>query len=643
MQGVLYVLHGNQAVTHQKVFIAFILNDLLQLIPVYLAGGGVRVLPGPGMLAAVRDIFGGLVKPREVLFSQLLIHFKEPAGVKTAVIELLRGQRGVSCDHGLPAVIEPLVHMGHKVITAAGKALHAQDLLRHFHPLRRVHGHLDHTVLRDLRGLYRLLQVFRCFGSGHRIADLDQVRKAFLFTGPVIEGIVGAPVQRVFAHGPQNLHEPGNAFDTGDAGDGSRENSRRIAPLEFHIEDQIDQVPVDFIAQPVITAFLIDGMLFIIDRREAADTIEGRADKDRFEQSAQIGHSVFQADHIEDCLIQEIPADHAQLTCLDIRIDVKDVIGRSIVGHGGNVLLQLIDPVRLIKQREYVAELLLVLIAGSSGHHGPELVRPQVTDMGIPLVIQASVFGGRLLQPPDLFRQGNRLQKGGPGHLLGQHQMLLAGNDIQECRIQGVHTPGAVKFGIRIMISGSRRAEHGLIRLDICVHIQHRRRVIPRYAGKIKVKEDLRLPDDRFIDLFPEFRERIPGLRGITVLVLRGVKAVLQQLLFSGGSGIFQLAMVQDKSPDPVKISVQFRGAQAEIVLQQPLRGVRPDSGNLCQKSGCRFLLILIRQFFNILPDIRQVRSVLRRCIVKSVPFRVQNTAGAFAGRDLLIKDLFLV
>ena len=263
--------------------------------------------------------------------------------------------------------------------------------------------------------------------------------------------------------------------------------------------------------------------------------------------------------------------------------------------------------------------------------------------MGIPFVIQASVFGGCLLQPPDLFRQGNRLQKGGPGHLLGQHQMLLAGNDIQECRIQGVHTPGAVKFGIRIMISGSRRAEHGLIRLDICVHIQHRRRVIPRYAGKIKVKEDLRLPDDRFIDLFPEFRERIPGLRGITVLVLRGVKAVLQQLLFSGGSGIFQLAMIQDKSPDSVKISVQFRGAQAEIVLQQPLRGVRPDSGNLCQKSGCRFLLILIRQFFNFLPDIRQVRSVLRRCIVKSVPFRVQNTAGAFAGRDLLIKDLFLV
>ena len=147
MQGVLYVLHGNQAVTHQKVFIAFILNDLLQLIPVYLAGGGIRILPGPGMLAAVRDIFGGLVKPREVLFSQLLINLKEPAGIKTAVIELLRGQGCVSRDHGLPAVIEPLIHMGHKVITAAGKALHTQDLLGHLHPLGRVHGHLDQTVL----------------------------------------------------------------------------------------------------------------------------------------------------------------------------------------------------------------------------------------------------------------------------------------------------------------------------------------------------------------------------------------------------------------------------------------------------------------------------------------------------------------
>ena len=409
MQGILYVLHRDQAIAHQKILVALVLNDFLQLIPVHLAGGGVRVLPGPGVLAAVRDIFGSLVKPREVFLSQLLIDLKEPAGIKTAVIELLGGQGRVSRDYGLPAVVETLVHMGHKVIAAAGKALHAQDLLGHLHPLGRVHGHLDQTILRNLRGLYRLFQVFRRFGSGNRIADLDQVRKAFLFTGPVIEGIVGAPVQRVFAHGPQDLHKPGNAFDTGDAGDGSRKNSRRIAPLELHIQDQIDQVPIDFIAQLKITALLIDRMLLEVYRRESPDRVEGRADKDRLEQSAQIGHCVLKTDHIEDRLIQEIPADHAQLTCLDIRIDVKDVIGRSIVGHGGNVLLQLIDPVRLIKQREHVSELLLVLIAGGSGHHGPEFVRPQVTDMGISFVIQAAVLGGRLLQPPDLFRQGNRL------------------------------------------------------------------------------------------------------------------------------------------------------------------------------------------------------------------------------------------
>ena len=221
--------------------------------------------------------------------------------------------------------------------------------------------------------------------------------------------------------------------------------------------------------------------------------------------------------------------------------------------------------------------------------------------------------------------------------------MLLAGNDIQHRRIQGVRASAAVVFGILITISHAGRAEHGPVRLDISVHIQHRRRVIPRYAGKIKVKEDLWIPDDRFIDLFPELREGIPDLHGITVVVLDGVKAVLQQLLFPGGGGVFQLAMVQDKSPDLVKIPVQLRGAQAEIVLQQPLRGVRPASGDLREESGRGFLLILIRQFFNILPDIRQVRSVFRRCIVKSVSFRVQNTAGAFAGRDLLIEDLFLI
>ena len=250
VQGVLPVLHGDQAVAHEQVLVALIIDYLLQLIPVHFAGRRVRVLSRAGVLAAVRDVFGRLVELSEGLLTQLLIHFEEPVGVEASVVELLGRERRVACDHGLLAVIEALVHVGHEIIAAARKAVDAEHLLDELHPLRRVHGDFDQTVVGNLARLHGLFQVCcrLCNGCAlhfssrgnrccavraqkascrsrqeaplcDRIGNFEKVRQALFLTGSADVGVVGASVQRVLAHGPQDLHQARNALHTVNAGD----------------------------------------------------------------------------------------------------------------------------------------------------------------------------------------------------------------------------------------------------------------------------------------------------------------------------------------------------------------------------------------------------------------------------------------
>ena len=218
VEGVPAALHGDQAVAHHQILIALVLNGLFQLVPVHLAGGGVRILSGPGMLAAVGDIFGRLIEHGKVLLAQLFIDLEEPGRIKAASAQLLGRQGRVSGDHRFLPVIEALIHMGHEVIAAGGKALQAKDRLDHFHPLGRVHGHFGQALPPDPVLLYRCLQVL-CRLAGKAPADLQKVGETLLPAGPLAAvGIVGPPVQRIVPQGPEDLHEPGNAPDPCDAG-----------------------------------------------------------------------------------------------------------------------------------------------------------------------------------------------------------------------------------------------------------------------------------------------------------------------------------------------------------------------------------------------------------------------------------------
>ena len=179
VQCVLPVLHGDQAVTHQEVFVALVLNDLLEFIPVHFSGGGIHVLSRASVFAAVCYIFCRLVEFGKILLTQLLIHFEEPVGVKASVVELFRRERRESGDHGFLAVVEPLVHMRHEVIAAALQSVDPQHFFGQIQPLRRVHGHLDQTVGADLVLPDCLLQICSGF-PGTRPADLQQMRKTLL-------------------------------------------------------------------------------------------------------------------------------------------------------------------------------------------------------------------------------------------------------------------------------------------------------------------------------------------------------------------------------------------------------------------------------------------------------------------------------
>ena len=497
MQGVLPVFHGDQAVAHQKILVALVLNSLLKLVPVHLADGRVRVLSRAGVLAAVRDILGRLIELREGLFSQLLIHFKEPVGVKASVVKLLRRERRVSCDHRFLAVVEALVHMRHEVVTAAREAVYAEHLFYELHPLRRVHGHFDQAVVGNLACLHSFLQIFRCLclhgafrirglacAFGYcgvrarcrqktslldRIRDFEQVGQALSLAGSAYVGIISAAVQRILAQGPQDLHETRDPFNAGNAEDCVREDSRRIAALQFHIQDQTCEIAVELRAQFVEAALSVDRPLFHVDRHELLKLQERGDDEDRSEQVSQLAHSELDPHHVKGRLIEEVLADHALFIGLHIRQHGQNIARAVGITARGAVLLELIDLVHLIEQRECAAEFAAVLIMASAREYGAELIGPHKAHLVIAAVIY--VFGRCLLHPADVLRQLQRLQDRRLRHLHGQDQMLDAGDDVQDRLVNAMPSITSHEFGIIVVIARIGLAENSFLSLAIGFHI----------------------------------------------------------------------------------------------------------------------------------------------------------------------------
>ena len=505
MQGVLPVFHGNQAVAHQKILVALVLNSLLKLVPVHLADGRVRVLSRAGVLAAVRDILGRLIELRKGLFSQLLIHFKEPVGVKASVIELLRRERRVSCDHRFLAVVEALVHMRHEVVTAAREAVYAEHLFYELHPLRRVHGHLDQAVIGDLARLHSFLQIFRClclhgafrirglacaFGSCgirglglceircrcrqkasllNRIRDFEQVRQALSLAGTADVGIVSAAVKRILAQCPQDLHETRDPFHAGNAEDCIRENSRRVAAFEFHIQDQTGELAVNLCAQFVEAALPVNGVFIHIDRQELLELQKEIYTEDRPEQVSQLAHSELDPHHVESRFVEEISADHAFFVSLHIREHGQNIAVAAGIAARRAVLLELIDLVHLIEKRENAAEFAAVLVMARACEQGAELVGPHKAYLVIAAIIY--VFGRCLLHPADVLRQLQRLQDRRLRHLHGQDQMLDAGNDIQDRLVNTVSSITSHEFGIIIEVTRIGITEDGALRFAVSFYI----------------------------------------------------------------------------------------------------------------------------------------------------------------------------
>ena len=142
---------------------------------------------------------------------------------------------------------------------------------------------------------------------------------ALFFARAAVEGIISVPVQRIVPERAQDLHEARNALDPGDPGDRIREDRRRVAALQLHIQDQVDQFPVDLFAQLIEAALRVHGPLFKIHRNVFFD-VPQRIDRDiGAEQLTQLSHRIGQADDLKCRLEQVIPRDQAELMGLHIR------------------------------------------------------------------------------------------------------------------------------------------------------------------------------------------------------------------------------------------------------------------------------------------------------------------------------------
>ena len=125
MQLILPVFYRDQAIAHQEVFIPFVAYFLLELVPIYLTGRRISIFSCARVLAAVSNILCRLIEKRKILLAELFIDLKEPVRVETPVIQFFRRERGISRDHRLLTVVEPLVHMRHEVIASALKSFHS--------------------------------------------------------------------------------------------------------------------------------------------------------------------------------------------------------------------------------------------------------------------------------------------------------------------------------------------------------------------------------------------------------------------------------------------------------------------------------------------------------------------------------------
>ena len=232
--------------------------------------------------------------------------------------------------------------------------------------------------------------------------------------------------------------------------------------------------------------------------------------------------------------------------------------------------VKLIDPVHVIEQREYSAELLVVLIMGCAGQHRPELVRAHEAER--PLGVIGDIFGRGSLHPADLLREFCRCENRRLCDLSGQDQMLLARDDIQDRLVSAVSMAPAHILGIGVVIAGICLSEDRLLRLEVCVHIFDVRFIVAFAHREVQIEQHLGVLDDRFIDLDPEFREGIARLKGAAVVVIDQIQAVLQKLFVAVHARVLELSVCHDKRFDLVKIQIHLLRAQTEIVFEKLLR-----------------------------------------------------------------------
>ena len=182
-----------------------------------------------------------------MLRPQKFISLLKPVHVKCPGLQFLRRQGRVPGDHGLLAVVEPLVHMGHKIIAAALHPLPPQMLLDDIDPLGRVHGHLHQPPLPDAGAFQPPGQVRRRLVLPG-IAVFQQASQIFLLSQnprAAKPPVIGLPSQGVAAQGHQNPHQIVHAAYVGNPVNAVGKLRLAVTPAQLHIHDAPHQAVVD--------------------------------------------------------------------------------------------------------------------------------------------------------------------------------------------------------------------------------------------------------------------------------------------------------------------------------------------------------------------------------------------------------------
>ena len=400
---------------------------------------------------------------------------------------------------------------------------------------------------------------------------------------------------------------------------------------------------IDLSAKLVEVVLFVQCPLFQIHGHVGLQSPE-RVDRDiGAEHVAQLSHRVLETNHLEGRLVEEILCDHAHFMGFYIGEHREDIGGASAVARVRIVRVELIDFVHPVEQREHAAELLITLIVGGAGQKCPELVRAHEADRRALLQIINICFGRRPLHPSNLFGKLRRQKDRRLSDLGGQDQMLLARDDVQNCLVRAVRTAASHVLGIGVMISRVSLAKDRLLRLQVRIDVLDIRLVISAEHREVQVEQDLGILNDRLVDLYPELGEGIARLYGAAVVVVYKIQTVLQQLLVAVHAGVLEFSVFRDEGFDLVKILIHLLGAQTEEVFEEHLRLAHPQRffnhlKTLFQARRCPGAALRLIRARHL-----QLRLVRRSGIVKPVPFRIQNTAGPFAARDLLVKDLLFI